>query len=105
MYVPDLLLEEREVAVALLLGERVRPAGRVRVEAGEVERAAEVGAVVEAAPAPVGQLEAGLDQMMPLRPRQALVQVHVRLGAHEIGLRAAAGERAVDDDGRDPARR
>ena len=60
-------------------------------------------AVVEAAPAPVGQLEAGLNQMMALRPRQALVQVDVRLGAHEIGLPAAAGERAGDDDAARPA--
>ena len=76
---------------------------RVGVEAGEVERAAEVGAVVEAAAAPVRQLEAGLDQVMALRPRQALVQVDVRLGAHQIGLPAAAGERAGDDDACGPA--
>ena len=94
----DLLLEQREVAVALLLGERVRLAGGVRVEAREEERAAEVRPIVEAAAAPVGQLKAGLDQMTPVGPRQALVQVHVRLGAHEIALAAAARERAGDDD-------
>ncbi len=93
-----LLFEQRQVAVALLLGERVRLARLVGVEVGEIERAAEVGPVVEAAPAPVGQLESGLHEMLAVSPRQALVQVDVRLGAHEIDLRAAAGERAGDDD-------
>ena len=94
----QLLLQQRQVAVALLHRERIRPPEVVVGEAGEGKRAAEVGAIEEAAFAPVGQLKAGLDQVMSLRPRQALVQVHVRLGAHEIGLGAAAGERAVDDD-------
>src|SRR5204862_7959505 len=49
----DLLLEECEIAIPLLLGERIRPSGRVGVEAREIERAAEVAAVVETATAPV----------------------------------------------------
>ena len=94
-----LLFEQCQVAVALLLGERVRLARLVGGEVGEIERAAEVGAVVEAAPAPVGQLESRLHEMLAVSPRQALVQVDVRLGPNEVDLRAAAGERAGDDDG------
>ena len=94
----DLLLEQRDVAVALLLDERVRRAARVRVEAGEIERPADVGPILEAPAAPVRQLEAGLDQMLALDPHQALVHVDVGLGADEIALSTAAGERASDDD-------
>src|SRR5205814_73802 len=90
-------------AVAALLDERVRPAARVGVEAREVERAAEVAAIKKTAPAPVRQLEAGLDQVVPRRPRQAFVEIHVPFGPHEIALPAAAGDRARPlDCGSDP---
>src|ERR1019366_1050796 len=85
----DLLLEQREVAVALLLDERIGTAGGVRIETGEVERAADIGPIVEPAPAPIRKLKARLDQVMPGGPCQALVEVHVSFGAQEIALCSA----------------
>src|SRR5581483_8828095 len=94
----DLLLEKGQIAVALLLNERVGLAGAVGCEAREVKRAAKVRTIVETAAAPVGQLETGLHEVLTGRPCQAGRRLHVRLRPQEIALGTAAGESARDDD-------
>src|SRR5262249_60897735 len=76
----------------------MRPSCLIQRQFGEVERAAEIRAVVESALAPIRQLEARLHEMTTLRPTEARVHLHVGLGAEQVSLRTTAGECARDDD-------
>ena len=92
------LLEEHEPAVAPLLEERQRPPERVVVERGEGVGAVAVGAIVEAAPAEVGHLEAALEEMLAVDVGGRLGEIEVILGRALIGLRSAGRERVEHHD-------
>ena len=96
----DDFLEKRDVAVPRLLRERVRTPQRVVLQARERERASRVGAIVEPAPAPIGNVQAELHRLPAARPRHRVDEGEVMLGPQAVGLRAAAGERVEDDDAR-----
>src|ERR1019366_7585412 len=89
------LLPVPEVVLTLLNAKRVGPLSGVVLKSREIERAAEVVSIVDAAPAPVRHVPAEFQQMFAGGPARHVVQLNVVLGSQEVNLRAAAGERAL----------
>ena len=91
--------DEDDVAVALLEGVGGGDAGLVVGERREGVGASEEAGVIEAAAADVRDVDAVLQFMAAVGVRDEVGAVEVAFVAEVVGLRAAAGEGSLDDDG------
>src|SRR5882762_5384532 len=86
------------MAVALLDGDGGRRVGLIGGETGEGVGAELIGEIVGAAAADVWNVHAKIDEMLPVGPSDDVGAVKMIFGTTGIGLRAASGEKAGNDN-------